>query len=370
MSPMANFAILRTAKLSTLGNVSASGQHNYRERPTANADGQRTKLNKHVGAASADELVKRVKARLPDKVRKNAVRCIEYLITASPEAFTGDNATNPTQYFNDALKWLKKRHGAANVVAASVHNDETTPHLVAYVVPRIGDRLNCREFLGGRQKLSEMQTDFAKAVGAKHGLERGIEKRGATHKTIKAWYAEQKKAREAAPELAKIDLPLTNLKLVREANLNELAQLASVAHTQIEELKRAKGTEGQALALGMKVGVLEDYGKRMINSNNRLIKIIAGMLKEQPKAELAKLMQVELRGKADVFDALIREGKASNFAEAVALTAEAYNAANETSIEAAAEWVEDYNTSPSGSEVISPDPADQEAEAHLPQQSL
>ena len=75
-------------------------------------------------------------------------------------------------YFNDALKWLRERHGGANVVYAGIHRDETTPHMYAYVVPldEATGRLNARKWLGGAKALSEMQTDFAANVGARHGL--------------------------------------------------------------------------------------------------------------------------------------------------------------------------------------------------------
>jgi hypothetical protein len=38
-----------------------------------------------------------------------------------------------------------------------------------------------------------MQTDFAKSVGARHGLERGIEGSKAHHQTIKDFYAQIEK---------------------------------------------------------------------------------------------------------------------------------------------------------------------------------
>ena len=57
----------------------------------------------------------------------------------------------------------------------SLHRDETTPHLVAYVVPiDQKGKLNCKEFLGGRAKLNKMQTDFANQV-KDLGLTRGKE---------------------------------------------------------------------------------------------------------------------------------------------------------------------------------------------------
>lgn len=193
-----NFAILRVAKLKNIGALAASGQHNFRERDTKNADGHRTPMNQNGGAKSARELVQSVSDLLPQKRRKDAVIALEYLVTASPEHFGPDwreRENFGTEYFNDALKWLAARHGPENVVCATVHLDESTPHLVAYVVPKTKDgRLAAKDFCGGRAVLSKMQTSFAQEVGQKHGLQRGVEKSGAVHHdnaSIKAMTAER-----------------------------------------------------------------------------------------------------------------------------------------------------------------------------------
>lgn len=191
------YCILRAKKLKTLGSVASSLAHNYRTRPTPNADPDRLSRNKHI-VASADAALQRLRARLPEKRRKDAVVAIEYLVTSSPGGLASERAH--LAYLADALAWLKARHGEDNVVAASVHLDETTPHLVAYVVPldeRTG-RLNAKAFLGGRQALSSMQTEFAQKVGVRHGLERGIERSQAKHTTIREWYG---RLNEPVPEI-------------------------------------------------------------------------------------------------------------------------------------------------------------------------
>ena len=38
----------------------------------------------------------------------------------------GMGSNGCTAYFSDALKWLKQRHGGANVVYSGVHRDEET----------------------------------------------------------------------------------------------------------------------------------------------------------------------------------------------------------------------------------------------------
>ena len=66
---------------------------------------------------------------------RDAVQCIEYLISASAEAINAKSKEEQDAYFRDALKWLQDRHGAENVVLAGVHRDERAPHMYAYVVP-------------------------------------------------------------------------------------------------------------------------------------------------------------------------------------------------------------------------------------------
>lgn len=186
-----SFAILRTAKLKTGGNISGSLQHAFRERPTANAD----KAVDNVvikGGNSVDEVNQDIQARTPDKYRKDAVRVVEVMITASPEAFErfgkGGQLGDQDQYFQDSLEWLEDHFGKDNVVSAQIHLDETTPHLSVYIVPNVDGKLNAKEFLGGRQKLSAMQTDFAEKVGKKYGLERGLAGSPAYHTEVKQFY--------------------------------------------------------------------------------------------------------------------------------------------------------------------------------------
>lgn len=199
------YAILRTKKLKEWGNICASLEHNFRERLTPNADENRTAQNVHVGGSSTDEVRQKIEQGLPEKYRADCVKCIEYLITASPEWFEMAREQEKQKYFDNAIKWLKERHGAENVKCVSIHNDETTPHLVAYVVP-LDERgkLNCKKFLGGKKVLSEMQDDFAERVGKELLLRRGIKGSKAKHQRVQRFYGELKNT--DTPQLTYEDL--------------------------------------------------------------------------------------------------------------------------------------------------------------------
>ena len=198
-----SFVILRTAKLKTAGEIGGSLGHTFRIMDTPNADQSKTHLNEH--EYSLEEIKQNIENRLPDKIRKNGVRVIEYLITASPE-WSGWGTDAEKEFFEQAKKWLALKHGSENVVGLSIHRDETTPHLVGYIVPIDPDgSLNARHFLGGRQKLSEMQTDFSEKV-KNLGLERGLKRSKAEHKTIKDYYAEIQKPVPAVKKIKVLEI--------------------------------------------------------------------------------------------------------------------------------------------------------------------
>jgi len=241
-----SYVVIRTAKLKSMGNIGGSLAHTYRTRDTPNAIADREHLNSHE-LAGPEEVKAAIAARLPEKRRSDAVLCVEYVISASPQYFTEGQDKDGSAYFADALKWLKAKHGAENVVATSVHHDEKSPHLVAYVVPLDDQgKLNAKAFLGGKAKLSAMQTDFAHEVGRKHGLERGVEGSRATHTTVKEYYARVGQAHEKTPP---VDVPEPSM----GERLNPKAYGERVAKAVMQQLGpefkalRAKAAENEGL---------------------------------------------------------------------------------------------------------------------------
>lgn len=185
-----SFCILRVEKLKTSGEIASSAQHTLRERLTPNADPSRANQNRSGGPTTSKGLLDEVGKLLPAKRRKDAVLCLEYFISASPEWFERKSGTQIIAYFKDAMQFVGVIHGKENVVGVYSHFDETTPHLVLYAVPLTEDgRLSAKHFCGSRGKLSSMQTSFADDVGKKHGLERGIEGSTALHVTNKQYNA-------------------------------------------------------------------------------------------------------------------------------------------------------------------------------------
>lgn len=326
---MAFKTVIRIAKLGTIGNLKASGEHTWRERKTDNADPERTHLNEDWREVkSSAELVDAVQNRVAQAEQKSdhAVPCIEYLITAHKDAFKeGGGEVDSSKYFADSLKWLEAKHGKENIVAVNIQRDEQTPHMVAYVVPLVEvaaktrkrsvvvgkdaegkqireireykeaatSRLSASEFFDSRQKLRDLQTDFSKDVGAKHGLERGVEGSTAKHQTIKQFYTKLNDTEKAfntaktkAARVEKLEGLVEEHKDVHDKNFvihNSIKAKLKAAREEAAEYKRLsagmldvlQNTKPEKLPLavtGLKTS-FENYEKAKVNA------------KTQPEAE-------------------------------------------------------------------------------------
>jgi len=251
---MANMCILRTRKLKTDGNVGASLAHAFRERETPNADPARTPKNQHIGAKSSAEAMARYRTLLPDTVRKNGVRCIEYLITASPEALKDPKAS--VDYYNAAINWLREKHGK-NLFYVGMHYDEKTPHMYAYAVPIDNrGRLNCRHFLGGREKLSALQDDFHAKVGRPSGLERGIKGSRARHQAVKQFYS--RISEDSRAKLPTIEIP----KPPQFGVFYDLDHWQKCVQSDIEQAIKPRLEQAQAKAIAADLAIDQTKGLR------------------------------------------------------------------------------------------------------------
>lgn len=169
------FQILRVTKVKTAGGMKALLDHAHRERDTPNADASKTPSNELlVDIGSTGEAIDRFNALMPAKHRKDAVLGLEYLVTATPASLNDLGEAKTAQYFQDAMKWLKERHGAQNIITAVVHKDESNPHLSVFVVPIVDGKLNAKAFTGGKKALVGMQDEFQEKVAKGYGLERGV----------------------------------------------------------------------------------------------------------------------------------------------------------------------------------------------------
>ncbi|NNA28270.1 plasmid recombination enzyme [Pseudomonas lundensis] len=293
------YAIMRAKKLANMGSVAASMQHCYRERETHNADQERTPDNQHLGAKSTDEAMGNLRALLPEKRRKDAVLAVEYVMTASPEWFAQATPEQEKALFQRSLQWLADKYGADRIVTASIHRDEATPHLSAFVVPLTQDkRLSAKEFIGSREKMRADQSTYAACV-ADLGLERGIEGSKATHQTIQQHYAAVQRGvvpkatispESVEPRILRkglfssdVETPEVVAERLTKAVNDGFAGTIATASTALQERRRAKEMQDTANDLRRRLETLQGAFK--------------GLTKDQVKEVLKVAMTFQLENK-------------------------------------------------------------------------
>ena len=109
------------------------------------------------------------------RTRKDSVRVVEVLFTATPEFFKGKKLPEIRQYFEETLRFFVQYQSRETIISAVVHMDEKTAHMHLSFVPLTPDgRLSAKEIVGNKKKLSWWQDKFWEHMVAKYpDLERG-----------------------------------------------------------------------------------------------------------------------------------------------------------------------------------------------------
>lgn len=225
-------AHLEKYKASSVGHMLA----HYRRDPSSlgreNIDPARVEMDYTLAIDPADGLVKpmegvepnwatvegriervneRAKAEGKRAVRKDAVRLVEGIVTASPEFFEGASAEEVRDFFEDALGFCREEFGESNLVHFTVHMDEETPHAHFGFVPLKDGKLSWKGFFPDKAALGAMQDRFYGRVGALYGLSRG-EKRlegqpARRHKSVAEYKAESRRSGFRSARFPTVGLP-------------------------------------------------------------------------------------------------------------------------------------------------------------------
>ena len=119
------------------------------------------------------------------RTRKDSIRLVEAMITATPEFFQSKSQKEIREYFERALEFMKTKQNPDTIISAVVHMDEKTPHMHLCFVPLTEDgRLSAKDIVGNSKKLTKWQDEYWMYMVKKYpDLERGesASKTGRTH---------------------------------------------------------------------------------------------------------------------------------------------------------------------------------------------
>lgn len=181
-----------------------------------NADVSKVRLNRELvsrdvtdtstGKAKTLTIQQAVNRRIEEagitKVRSNQNTCIEIIFSGSPETMCAMSQKQLNSWASDTLAWARGRWGYENVVSATLHCDEKTPHMHVIVVPIVQgqsrrsaskERMDAAMGLDTRKYKTDTtrnrlcanevytkpllygyHTSYAESVGEKYGLSRGV----------------------------------------------------------------------------------------------------------------------------------------------------------------------------------------------------
>lgn len=297
------YAVVHMMKIKS-GAVGGIQSHNNREHePKTNPDVDMSRSEDNYDLISCDNYKRSIKEKLSNlvessrAVRKDAVVVCNFIVTSDNETMNALGADRQREFFEDSVKWFSDRYGADRVLNATVHMDETTPHLHIGVMPITQDGRLSAKAIFTKTEMKAIQTEFARDVGEKYGLERGVEGSERTHLS-EARFKEQKALEMAnehgaiAQELQIIaedcKQELSEATRSLEAVKQELSTMQDRKDTLQGEIERLEAIDKQTKvrvheALEKQKPVLLDLQKRISEAKSEL-SVIETAVKEK-KAE-------------------------------------------------------------------------------------
>lgn len=184
------------------------------------------------------------------KIRVDAVLAVEVLFTSDNEFFKSLNTKQEKLYFEKSLEFLKDFVGEKNVISATVHRDEKTPHLHAVFTPITADgRLHFKSFINGKNDMIKLQDNYYKYISKYFPeLERGksADKTQRKHLNV-AEYKEvsnlESELKEKKAELVQIDKKVEDKKTELQIAKNNLQN----EKNEVEELRKKITSEKKFL---------------------------------------------------------------------------------------------------------------------------
>lgn len=250
-SSMPQYAIMRFAKQKGRAGALEAHHERTKEKYASNPDidTARSRYNFHIVKPTTSykrESDNRITAA-GCRTRKDSVRFVDTLVTASPEFFKGKKREDVRLFFQTATDFLARKIGKDNIFAATVHMDEKTPHMHLCFTPITEDgRLSAKEIIGNRAQLTKWQDDFfAHMVKKFPDLERGesASVTGRRHIPTRVFkQAANLSKQQKAIEQVLSDINPINAGKKREEALGLLKKFFPKAEAHMGQMKKYKST--------------------------------------------------------------------------------------------------------------------------------
>lgn len=329
-----SFNILRTKKINSRIKITQAAEHNFRLRLQHNIDPSRTKFNRVVvNSLGVDEKIANdFQNKLSDfysslgiKERADNVLMMEFVVSASPDFFTGKKESEILEWVNHQVDFMKKEFGD-QLKLAIYHRDEKSPHIHFMIGTEMKSVKKYKNQKGEFHKetwslnAKRYNPEFLSALHDRHaewnkkyGLKRGVKGSAKKNNTVKQFYSALAKAlntnfsNEINPILAELKkesflgrVPLKSVLEKFSPMLNKLLLQDKVLETNkqltTEQLVRVFDEVSKERE---KIKELKPIYKDAINSKIADSKLIAD---QQTKIESLEIENSELKRKFQVLE--------------------------------------------------------------------
>lgn len=270
-------------------------------------DSERTRNNyrftPYFGKTYTEFINGRIKA-LGLSPRKDAVVMNSFVLGSDKTFFDGLAKVEQYNFFSDCYKFFAERYGEENIIAAVVHNDETTPHMHFNLMPITPDGRLCSKQLFDKPQLQKLQTDFYESVGKKYGLQRG--KEGSQRKHLSTAEFKAKKIIEQAEAIREENQVYADA--LEEAKGGEIPRKRGRLQEQVVALTaenkdltaRLNKSMGETLEYAKKAEALQ----RQRDNDNRYIHVGKTLARTNPK-EYERIVHGKPKTIGSFFDSVL-----------------------------------------------------------------
>ncbi|HEY8910080.1 MAG TPA: MobV family relaxase [Desulfosporosinus sp.] len=294
-----SYSICRIAKVKASG-VTGIQIHDRREKESVshtNKDIDWNKTHENVDLLEQRERFRTVisgriaELNLPRAIRKDATVMTQCLVTSDSAFFDKMPREEQTEYFRKSLDFIEKRYGKENMVSATVHYDEQTPHMHVNFVPVTADgRLSARD-LFSPAKLRKLQDDYNRTC-----RENGYDvERGELHSKREHLSVEEYKVSTRYDELKVKQTELERLEGIdKEASLRAEKGKLTYSTKEVEAIKdQNRSLKVDGYNKDSRISELKDKVSRVRNSLLEARSDLKGV-----KAPLERLKDLESENKA------------------------------------------------------------------------
>ena len=259
-------------------------------------DKNRSYLNKEIHNESDSRTYHmRIKERIDEldlkkAVRKDAVVMCEFIATSDRSFFNNISQEDQERFLKSSYEFIADRYGSENVVHATIHYDEKTPHLHVGIVPITKEnRLSCYNIFN-RTELRGLQQDYNSFMNEQgFELEKGDSRETkrkhldtqrykveTTKEELTDILQDHQNALEEIKEVNSHIKPLEDKRKLLESKIDGLeGKILTLEQVESIQIKKVLGTK---VVRGMDYNQIIDlkqtalYVNNAINSNNNLKK--------------------------------------------------------------------------------------------------